>query len=164
MTNLHDVLARYVAWGEPHPVREGEDMALGNTLGPPASQPSIAQAWPDGVDPDAAALWAATGEARLFEDVTYGQWGLHLLSPAASAARTARERTDRPDDIRPDDVVVGEFLGDQDLLILAPSESGDRRVLLALPLDKRDVWSGAAPSLADFLARYYDALGDKYWE
>jgi hypothetical protein len=164
MTDLHDVLARYAAWGAPHPVRPGEDLLLGNRLAAGASAQSVAEAWPGGVDAEAAAVWAATGEARLFEDVTYGQWGLLLLSPAASAARTARERADRPDDIRPDDVVVGEFLGDQDLLILAPSEAGERRVLVALPLDKRGEWYGAAPSLADFLARFYDAGGEKYWE
>jgi hypothetical protein len=116
------------------------------------------------VSPEAAALWAATGEAWLFRDVQYGQWGLHLLPPDEGARVTARERSQRPSEARPDDVVVGEFLGDLELVVLAPSEAGDRRVLVALPLDKRDEWSGAGPSLADFLDRYYAAEGAKFWE
>jgi hypothetical protein len=164
MTDLSEVLARYAGWGEPRVVHEGEDLRLGNTLAPPASASEIGQAWPPGAYPEAAALWSATNGAMLFEDVTYGQWGIKLLSAAESAQRTAEERADRPAELRPDDIVIGEFLGDQELLILAPGESGDRRVLVALPLDKRDEWYGAAPSVADFLDRYYDALGDKYWE
>jgi hypothetical protein len=60
--------------------------------------------------------------------------------------------------------VLGQFLGDQELLVLAPSETARRRVLIALPLDSRADWFGAAPSLGSFLAKYFDAVGDKYWE
>ena len=65
---------------------------------------------------------------------------------------------------RPDDIVLGEFLGDQELLVLAPSETGRRRVLIALPLDSRADWLGAAPDVGEFLGRYFDSAGDKYWE
>jgi hypothetical protein len=70
----------------------------------------------------------------------------------------------RPLDFRSDDVVVGEFLGDQELLVLSPSEAGLRRVLIALPLDARSEWFGAATSLVDFLDKYFGAGGSKYWE
>ena len=96
--------------------------------------------------------------------MAYGQWGLVLLTPAASAARTTKERASRPDELAPDDVVVGEFLGDLDLLVLAPGERADRKVLVALPLDPRRDWHGVGATLGDFLAAFIDAGGDKWWE
>jgi hypothetical protein len=100
----------------------------------------------------------------LFEDADYGQWGLVLLDPGSSRTRTELGRTTRPREFRADDVIVGEFIGDQELLVLAPFEEGLRRVLIALPLDERSDWSGAATSLAEFLDRYLKASGEKYWE
>jgi hypothetical protein len=75
-----------------------------------------------------------------------------------------QEHAARPADLRPDDVVLGEFLGDQELLVLGPSEAGQRRILVVLPLDGRDDWLGAAQDLGGFLDRYIDHAGDKYWE
>jgi hypothetical protein len=159
MTELREVLNRYAAWGEPHPVGD-DNMVLGNRLGLPASPEEIAAAWPDGVDTQAVELWRAVGTGDLFVDIEYGQWGLHLLSPVESARRTVAEQEARPDDYAEGDIVLGEFLGDQDLLVLSAAEG----VLVALPLDKRDQWYTAAPTLTGFLARYYDAHGDKFWE
>lgn len=138
---------------------------LSSVFEEPAKPEEIKQAWAGKVLPaDLLRLWEHTRSARLFEDVDYGQWGLILLSPADSAARTKRENVSRPADFRPDDLVIGEFLGDQDLLVLAPSEAGDRRVLVALPLDEREDWFGVADSLDQFLERYSASSGDKYWE
>ena len=36
-------------------------------------------------------LWASCRSGRLFEDVDYGQWGLVLLDPESSFARTRNE-------------------------------------------------------------------------
>jgi hypothetical protein len=66
--------------------------------------------------------------------------------------------------LRQDDIVLGEFLGDQELLVLAPSETGRRRILIALPLDGRSDWYGAAHDLPQFLEWYFDHGGEKYWE
>jgi hypothetical protein len=109
-------------------------------------------------------LWRAARTARLFEDADYGQWGLILLAPDASRRRTDAELTARSVQFRHDDVVVGEFLGDQDLLIVAPSEAGIRCVLVATPLDARMEWFGAGEGLAAFLEAYFEAGGEKYWE
>jgi hypothetical protein len=138
---------------------------LVSTVGGPPNGAEVRDAWGATELPtDVVELWAATREARLLEDIEYGQWGLVLLTPGASAARTAREREARPFDLRPDDIVLGEFLGDQELVILSPSESERRRVLIALPLDNRADWFGAASSLGEFLEKYFDAVGEKYWE
>ena len=103
-------------------------------------------------------------ESWLFEDAEYGQWGLHLCSPGGCAVRTEAERVDRPSDLRVDDVVLGEFLGDSELLIHAPSEASDRRYLIGLPLDAREEWSPAGSTAVEVLERLLEAGGEKYWE
>jgi hypothetical protein len=162
-SQLPDVLRRLAAWRDTEP--SDNPFQLVNTVEGPAEAGEVAAAWPGGVPAgDAAELWRASRTAALFEDSEYGQWGLRLLAPRESAERTGEERGQRPDELRPDDVVVGEFLGDQELLVLAPSEAGSRRVLVALPLDPRAEWYPAADGLAEFLERYYKHHGDKYWE
>lgn len=90
----------------------------------------------------------------------YGQWGLHLLSPADSARGTRQEMADRPNDYRPGDVVIGQFLGDQELLVLAAETPA---VLGALPLYPRPDWT-LVGWFDDFLHQYFEAEGAKYWE
>ena len=136
-----------------------------STLDDPATIHEIDDAWHGRDLPqELIDAWGVAREARLFADVSYGQWGLVLLSPSASAQRTAREPESRPSEYRPDDIVIGEFLGDQELLVLAASEAGVRRVLIALPLDSRAEWFGVADGLNRFLDRYFEHGGDKYWE
>ena len=67
-------------------------------------------------------MWRACREARLFEDVEYGQWGLALLSPIASKEMTEEEILSEW--IERDEVVIGKSIGDQELVILAPSKQG----------------------------------------
>jgi hypothetical protein len=124
----------------------------------------VAAAWPAGVHPEAVELWSLTARARLFEDADYGQWGLVLLDPAEAARRTAEQRAARPAQWRPDDVVIGEFLGDLELVVLAASEAGGRRVLIARPLDDRAEWPAAGGGLAAFVHGLLVHGGDKYWE
>jgi hypothetical protein len=165
MTAIANALARFRRRPSPPEASTSHPVKLVSTLDGPAGANEVEDAWHGhGLPSDALALWAACRQARLFEDVEYGQWGLALLAPSASAARTAHQRAARPADARPDDIVLGEFLGDQDLLVLAPSETGRRRILIALPLDHRPDWFGAAQNLGEFLERYFDHAGDKYWE
>ena len=70
----------------------------------------------------------------------------------------------RPSDFRERDVVIGTFLGDQELLVISPSESGRCQILIALPLDARSDWFDAAENLGVFLEMYFEAAGDKFWE
>lgn len=108
-------------------------------------------------------FWRQSRSARLFEDVDYGQWGLRILSPDQSLARTNAERADRPDDVRATDVVVGEFLGDQELLVVVVDGQA-AGVLVGLPLDPRADWYRVGSSLSDFLGDYLAAVGEKFWE
>jgi hypothetical protein len=133
---------------------------LDSVLEPAASRAEVEQAWPSGVGEPLVELWLTTRAGRLFVDVDYGQWGLVLLSPADSAARTAKERARRPGEVEATDVVVGEFLGDQELVLV----TGEGRVLIALPLDGRSDWYAAAADLGEFLDAYWRHGGDKFWE
>ena len=74
------------------------------------------------------------------------------------------EHSHRLDDIRTDDVIIGEFLGDSDLLVFAPSEVNSRKILVALPLDPRIDWDGVGGSIEEFLDMYQARGGDKFWE
>lgn len=129
----------------------------------PASEADIRAAWPDGALPDdIRELWLRSRSARLLVEETYGASGLELLSPAKSATFTSEWFSER-EDMREGDVLVGDFLGDADRLVYAPSESGLRRLLVADPIDDRNDWYGAARTIAGFLIRYHESRGDYFW-
>lgn len=111
-------------------------------------------------------LWNQTSELRLFEDVTYGQWGLILWSPDRVITEQEKRIAERQENFRPGDLIIGEFLGDADLLVLrCDATSLDfGNVLIALPLDSREEWYLAADSLESFLSQFIEAKGDKFWE
>lgn len=163
MSRCHDALERFRLAPDAGPANG--PFRLVSSVSGPATPGEVAAAWGDrSVADEVTDLWSATRTARLFEDTDSGQWGLVLLDPQASRHRTDAERAARPQDVRPDDMVIGEFLGDQELLVFAPSEGGLRRVLVALPVDARSEWFGIGGDLAQFLVAYFDARGDKYWE
>jgi hypothetical protein len=164
--DIAEVLARFANYAE---VRDGygsNPFRLRCLLSAGATISEIRAAWKPGTaPPELERAWRVSRESHLFEDVDYGQWGLVLLSPEASAMVTAEQHITRSDQAYlSGDVVIGEFLGDSELLVISPGESGNRRVLVALPLDKRPEWYGVGTSLAEFLERYLEALGAKYWE
>ena len=116
--------------------------------------------------PDVMSFWSEFRSARLFEDQRHSQWGLVLVPPERALELTDRLFRDRARDTAQGDLVVGEFLGDSDLLIVrADPEAADYgSVLVALPLDRRKDWHRVGSSLADFLHKYASAEGAKYWE
>jgi hypothetical protein len=135
------------------------------TVSGPASASDIEDAWSGKTLPhELVELWSECREAELFRDAQYGQWGLRILPPSRSVEVLEFQVQDRPSDFRADDVVVAEFLGDLELLVLAPSEEGNRRVMVALELDPRDEWYAVGSSLEQFLQRYLEAQGKKFWE
>jgi hypothetical protein len=162
--DVTEVLESFSAYGEPRDGLGDNPFKLGCSFVAPATDQEIRSAWPVAPPDELIRAWSVSKESRLFEDVDYSQWGLVLLSPSDSAQRTAEQRALRPGDYSPDDVVVGEFLGDLELLVMAPSETGELRILVALPLDHRQEWYPAAPDLARFLESYRDQHGAKFWE
>jgi hypothetical protein len=71
-----------------------------------------------------------------------------------------REARARPGDLYLDDTIVGEFLGDTDLLVV--DRAG--RVMVASALDPRGEWPVAAKTIASFLEAFLDHEGEKFWE
>jgi hypothetical protein len=70
------------------------------------------------VPPALLQFWTIARWGKLFQDCTYGQWGLEILTPAGAASITAREMQQRQADYQASDLVFGRFLGDSDLLVL----------------------------------------------
>lgn len=143
---------------------EGHAPHLMSSLSGLALPEEIVRAWPSFALPaDASALWSVCRRAHLFEDTEHRGSGLVLLDPRTSARRTA-EQVQGGDEFLDDDLVIGEFLGDEDLVIIAPSEADERRILIVLEHEDREDWVGVGADLAEFLEAYFQAGGDKYWE
>ena len=162
---IADVIDRFRSFGEPRSIDDGSKSLYACEVSGPAAPTEIAAAWGDAdLPPDIVDLWLQCREARLFVDVTFGQWGLALLSPGASAEQTSIHRRLRASDLWDSDLVVGKFIGDQELLIVAPAETGERRVLVASEIDPRAEWPAVGPHIADFLSGYWERNGEKYWD
>lgn len=85
-------------------------------------------------------------------------------APSDGVERLSFEISNRPEEFRDDDVVVGEFLGDTELLIYSPSCEGAARVSVALPLAPRRDWYAIGPSLSEVFEKMMVLGGRKYWE
>ena len=168
------LLARVRAGGSApcHYVPEGEatPLALACQIEDPAAadwRPSEVEGAVGGVLPsDLRELWKLTGGLRLFEDRQYGQWGLVLWAPEFALRRTAQETDKRPEEFRGGDLLIGEFLGDSDLLLVRcdPDRQDFGHAYVVLPIDPRANWPSPSPTLGGFLTSYVDSEGTKFWE
>jgi len=127
---------------------------LRSALGPvlPYNGEAIERALAVTLPGELPALWERVSSLRLFEDVRYGQWGLILWSPDALVDAHRKHIKGREQDFRPGDVILGEFLGDSDLLVLRcdPEAEDYGHVLVALPIDPRAEWYRVGASLLEF--------------
>ncbi len=114
---------------------------------------------------DLLEFWHISSTARLFEDNTYGQWGLEIYTPTESLRATEQFFAARKKETRLGDLLIGRFLGDSDTLILRcdPSASDFRHVLVALPLDSRNEWYRVAESFTEFVDKFVRSAGKKFW-
>jgi len=110
-------------------------------------------------------FWKLSESARLYEDKTYGQWGLEILSPHDAMDETNKQLIERPNDFRDGDLIIGRFIGDSDLLLTRCLREEDYgRILVALPIDPRPDWHWVSKSFGEFLNSYINEDGDKFWE
>lgn len=118
------------------------------------------------IDAGLLEFWRIAETAELFKDVTFGQWGLKILSPKGSRICTLAEQKERPEEMRPTDLVFAEFVGDSDQLLMDLSFSNSNRqpIFVKLPIDKRHDWPKIADSFEDFLEMYVRENGEKFWE
>jgi len=132
----------------------------------PASSIDLAEVSSDvALAPELLEFWQCANGASLFVDETYGQWGLRLWPAHVSLEETRTFAVNRSRDFRRGDLVIGEFLGDSDLLLVRCDPAADDygSVVVALPLDDRGDWDRAAPSLDAFLLAYARTQGEKFW-
>jgi hypothetical protein len=118
------------------------------------------------IDAGLIEFWRMAETAELFKDITYGQWGLKILSPLGSRRCTLAEQKERPEEMRPTDLVFAEFLGDSDQLLMDLSFSNSNRqpIYVKSPIDKRHSWPKIADSFEEFLGQYVRENGEKFWE
>ena len=65
---------------------------------------------------DLQELWQKCNGLSLFEDKTYGQSGLIIWSPQKALEQQQVLRRNS-DEFQSEDLIIGEFLGDSDLLV-----------------------------------------------
>lgn len=114
---------------------------------------------------DLRQFWQLSRSAKLFEDITSGQWGLEIQSPEESVQATKAFQSNRPKDTARGDLIVGRFIGDSDLLLVRtdPEATDFGTVIVAGPIDPRADWDTIAGSFGEFLNRYVETRGDMYW-
>ena len=119
-----------------------------------------------GAGPDVEAFWKISEGAELFKDETYEQWGLKIFSPTESINNSEIERLSRPDDVHDSDIVIGQFYGDSEQLVIdtASASKGEFPILVKLPIDERSEWPVVASTFSNFLEQYISAEGEKFWE
>jgi hypothetical protein len=152
----------------------GGDEALG--VDPMVFESSLAESGAAAEECDAAAgghcpddltrFWQLARSGKLFEDITSGQCGLEILSPDEAVAATEEYQTNWVKDAAKGDLIVGQFIGDtEQLLVRTDPEATDfgTVVVVAEMIDPRADWDIAAESFGEFLNRYVEARGDKYW-
>jgi hypothetical protein len=116
---------------------------------------------------DLVRLWHIASEVRLYDDVNYGQWGCILWSPDKIVDQHRRATDWRePEDFRPGDLIIGEFRGDTDLVVLRcdPSQANFGSIVIALGMDPRNDWPCVASSIGDFMVAFLAHPDRKFWE
>ncbi len=115
---------------------------------------------------DLRKLWATVDGLRLFEDVKYGQWGLIIWSPSQVLVNHPGLISGREHQFRDGDLLIGDFLGDADLLMARcdANKSDFGSIIVARPIDPPEEWPVVATSLTAFLAALLHTRGKKFWE
>jgi hypothetical protein len=104
--------------------------------------------------------------AILFKDDEYGQWGLKLYSLDEITGATNLYLDERSRDSLEGDLIIGEFVGDSDLLLLRCDHNTNDfgSVVVVSAIDPRADWEVASTDFVSFLQELYSHQGDKYWE
>lgn len=104
--------------------------------------------------------------AYLFEDVIYGQWGLILLDLYFIEIKTKEFMLDYRDDFVFGDYIIGEFLGDNDLLLLRLDKTKEDygSIIVANRMDSREEWKKVESNFRNFIVNFAINEGQKYWQ
>lgn len=126
----------------------------------------IEKEYPYKIPNDLEQFWRITQSAFLFKDIQYSQWGLEIFSSRLALINTEHERQNRLKDYEDNDLIIGRFIGDSDLLVVScnTTDNSFGQVTISLPLDKRSEWPIVSDNFQAFLNTYVKLEGDKFWE
>ncbi|OBB10244.1 hypothetical protein A5761_27985 [Mycolicibacterium setense] len=137
------------------PAPEMEGVTLTCSLGSGLGDSDI----PVGATGQLREFWRRTSGGLLLVDEQFGICGLTLHDPTQAKQRS-RERADDGYEVNSDsDWVLGEFVGDTDMLII----DADDAVLISAGSYPRSDWY-RFESLPDVLSKYVETTAEKYWE
>ena len=111
-------------------------------------------------------VWDKANHLRLFEDTNLDQWGTIIWTPETVAALQEEVKQWQRDEFWPTDVIIGEFCGDSELILLRcdPHLFDFGYIVIVKPIEQRRQWPVAAFSIMQFLENLLRTDGDKYWE
>jgi hypothetical protein len=109
------------------------------------------------------ALFSISNGLILFKDVEYGQWGLKIY-PYPTLLNANEQIKSWRTDLNKNDLIIGEFYGDSDLIILSLEDYNFGQVIICTPLDERKDWYFLKMNFEEFLEKYIDSEGEKFWE
>ncbi len=110
-------------------------------------------------------FWSNIKWANLFVDKEFMQWGLEILPFEEALSLSRSFVNDRPVDFHTDDLIVGRFFGDSDVLVMENDfEQGASVLYVAGPIDKRDDWYKLNVKFSEFVTLVIQKQGDKFWE
>jgi hypothetical protein len=119
---------------------------------------------------DLAQLWKLCRGLILYEDTTSQEGGLVVCAPPDPEFFTMNReyREDKGDSVRPGDLIFARFRGSRERVLIRCDRYAvpdDCLTIMIVPeTGPRSEWPTAAPSLEEFLVRFMDAHGEKYWE
>jgi len=126
-------------------------------MDPPATDQEIDRAWEGrGVPLQLRELWTTSRQIYLI--YSEGSDGLHILDPETSRVRTDRlhdENWIEDDSYHADDVLMGDFQGDDRRLVFSPSDGW----LIYSAIEDRESWLRLGSTLDRFLIAFRDAGG-----
>ena len=110
-------------------------------------------------------LWQKCNGLHLFEDKTYGQSGLIIWSPQKTLEKLRTLKL-YSNEFKSEDLIIGEFLGDSDLLVVNCDRNSTNfgQIIIALPIDCREDWYYLTYSLPEFLQRFINSQGENFWK
>ena len=109
----------------------------------------------------------ASNGAFLFLDKKYNQAGLDLYSLKDFEAKIGFWLSSyRANSLIKGDLIIGEFLGDSDFVVLRCDKKADDygAIIISHPFDERKDWFYIEDSFSKFLSDFVKAEGYKYWE
>lgn len=168
--SIRDVIERarrelpYVAPDDPFP----ESPSVCKVFEPvPWSRQELERIFGFEIPDQLAQLWDLCGGMMLYGDDLWCPGGLMICPPSAEELfRLNSDYQDRKSDSTAlGDLIVGEFRSDLELVLIRcdRSDADYGSIMIVAEMDPRPDWKRVALSIEEFLIKYMDAHGEKYW-